>query len=113
LASQLQAKGYEILTTHNADRTDYAKTIVYYSSGNEEKAKYLARSFPGIALEPLPPQVAAAIPAPAKANTGEAVVVVGADLPTGLPSSAPTTAPVQPAGPPVNVPSSVPWFSAC
>ena len=108
--ANLRAKGYTVLTTRSADRSDYTATAVYYSAGNQEKAQYLATQlFPGVQVQ--------AVPAPLSGWSGDAIVVLGRDYATiaAAASSKPASSsnPLLPVGAPLQVQTSVPWFSPC
>ncbi|HMC80428.1 MAG TPA: LCP family protein [Acidimicrobiia bacterium] len=112
-ASELRARGYSVLATTNADRADYASTVVYYRPGGEQKAQLLSQVFPEAPVEALPPAI--------KVTTGDAVVVLGSDYvrtgastpPKGSLSPSASSGTTVSAGPPVSIQTSVPWFSAC
>jgi LCP family protein required for cell wall assembly len=106
--TSLEAKGYTVVKTGNADRSDYAATVVYYTAGNQEKAQFLATQlFGGAQVQP--------VPAALNVTAGDAVVVLGKDYsPNAVAPKAPgSTNPLLPAGPPVVEPAAQPWFSAC
>jgi len=107
-SAALTAKGYTVLRTGNADRSDYAATVVYYTPGNQEKAQFLATQLLGGA------QVGP-VPAALNVSNGDAVVVLGMDYSPNakLPRASPSANPLLPAGPPVVEPAVQPWFSAC
>jgi hypothetical protein len=94
--------------TGNADRSDYAATVVYYTAGNQQKAQFLATQlFGGAQVQP--------VPAALNVTAGDAVVVLGKDYsPNAVAPKTPgSTNPLLPAGPPVVEPAAQPWFSAC
>jgi LCP family protein required for cell wall assembly len=106
--TSLEAKGYTVVKTGNADRSDYAATVVYYTAGNQQKAQFLATQlFGGAQVQP--------VPAALNVTAGDAVVVLGKDYsPNAVAPKAPgSTNPLLPAGPPVVEPAAQPWFSAC
>ncbi len=107
-SAALSAKGYTVLRTGNAERSDYAATVVYYTPGNQEKAQFLATQLLGGAqVQP--------VPAALNVSNGDAVVVLGMDYSPNakLPRASPSANPLLPAGPPVVEPAVQPWFSAC
>jgi LCP family protein required for cell wall assembly len=107
-SAALSAKGYTVVRTGNADRSDYAATVVYYTAGNQQKAQFLATQlFGGAQVQP--------VPATLNVTAGDAVVVLGKDYsPTAVaPKASGSTNPLLPAGPPVAEPAAQPWFSAC
>ncbi|MEA2501747.1 MAG: hypothetical protein QOD01_1858 [Actinomycetota bacterium] len=106
--TSLEAKGYTVVKTGNADRSDYAATVVYYTAGNQQKAQFLATQlFGGAQVQP--------VPAALNVTTGDAVVVLGKDYSPNVaaPKAPGSTNPLLPAGPPVVEPAAQPWFSAC
>ncbi|MCW3043987.1 MAG: Cell envelope-associated transcriptional attenuator LytR-CpsA-Psr, subfamily [Actinobacteria bacterium] len=106
--TSLEAKGYTVVKTGNADRSDYAATVVYYTAGNQQKAQFLATQlFGGAQVQP--------VPAALNVTAGDAVVVLGKDYsPNAVaPKSPGSTNPLLPAGPAVVEPAAQPWFSAC
>ena len=107
-SAALTAKGYTVLRTGNADRSDYAATVVYYTPGNQEKAQFLATQLLGGA------QVGP-VPAALNVSNGDAVVVLGMDYSPNarFPKASAPANPLLPAGPPVVEPAAQPWFSAC
>jgi LCP family protein required for cell wall assembly len=111
-AASLRAKGYTVPATGNADRTDYAATVVYSTASNPEKAQFLAgQLFPGAKVEALPAALSGLVKAPS-----DVVVVLGKDYPPGAsaaPKTSGSTNPLLPAGPAVALPAAQPWFSAC
>src|SRR5260370_9056873 len=65
-STALAAKGYTVLRTGNADRSDYAATVVYYTPANQQKAQFLATQlFGGAQVQP--------VPAALNASSGDAV----------------------------------------
>ena len=106
-SAALTAKGYTVLRTGNADRSDYAATVVYYTAGNQEKAQFLATQLGAAQVQP--------VPAALKVSNGDAVVVLGMDYSPNakLPKVSAPANPLLPAGPPVVEPAAQPWFSAC
>ena len=107
-SAALSAKGYSVVRTGNADRSDYAATVVYYTAGNQQKAQFLATQvFGGAQVQP--------VPAALNVSNGDAVVVLGMDYSPNakLPRASPSANPLLPAGPPVVEPAVQPWFSAC
>lgn len=102
--SSFEAQGYTILKTGNADRTDYTASAVYYTTGNQEKAQFLATQyFGGMQVQP--------VPASLNVTTGDAVVVLGPDYSSTKPPA--TANALLPAGAPITMPGAAPWFSAC
>jgi LCP family protein required for cell wall assembly len=106
-SAALSAKGYTVVRTGNADRSDYAATVVYYTPGNQQKAQFLATQlFGGAQVQP--------VPASLNVTAGDAVVVLGRDYsPNAAPKASGSANPLLPAGPPVVEPAAQPWFSAC
>ncbi|GAC1362154.1 MAG: LCP family protein [Actinomycetota bacterium] len=115
--SAVSSQGFKVLGTGNADNTNYATTLVYYTPGNQASAQLLAQTaFPGAVLSPLPATIHVA--------QGDAVVVLGKNYsqpgvgptPSPTPSASPSPAaspPPLPAGAPITIPSGVSWFSPC
>jgi hypothetical protein len=107
-SNALVARGYTVLRTGNADRADYAATVVYYTAGNQEKAQFLATQLLGNAqVQP--------VPAALNVSNGDAVVVLGMDYSASsmFPKASATKNPLLPAGAPVAEPAAQNWFSAC
>ena len=97
-----------MLRTGNADRSDYAATVVYYTPGNQETAQFLATQlFGGAQVQP--------VPAALNVSNGDAVVVLGMDYSPNakFPKASAPANPLLPVGPPVVEPAAQPWFSAC
>jgi LCP family protein required for cell wall assembly len=86
-ADVLKAKGFQITgQPTNADRSDYAKTVVYYVEGNQDRAQLLASVF-GADVKLLPKSIS--VPPDA-----EVVLVLGKDFVAGKatpPPPAPAT----------------------
>jgi hypothetical protein len=102
----LEAKGYTILKTSNADRSDYATSVVYYTAGNQQKAQFLSdQYFGGAPVQP--------VPAALNVSAGDAVAVLGSDYSPSKPAAQSSANPLLPAGPAIALPGAAPWFSAC
>ena len=65
---RLRALGYKVKETGNADRRDYAKTVILFEPGAEAKAKLLQEEFPG-----------AQVREATESQETEIVVILGAD----------------------------------
>jgi LCP family protein required for cell wall assembly len=104
--AELQADGYVVAGTDNADATNYPATVVYYTPGNLDKASLLAQVYGEAPVEPLPPQLHAG---------SDVVVVLGQDYAQGKVTAVPSTAPppLLPAGPPTSLPTSTLEVAAC
>lgn len=85
-AEELRTKGYEVVATGNADRSDYAETTVFFSEGSDEKAGLVAAVY-GAATKRLPSTIGAI--------GAEVVVVLGEDYAQGraVPGPAPADRP--------------------
>lgn len=79
---ELRAKEYSMAEpAKNADRDDYAKTIVFFKEGSDEKARLVAAPY-GAQVKPLPASIEA---------RGDVVVVLGADYSKGGATPPPAT----------------------
>ena len=50
MRDRLRGLGYKVLSTGNAPKRDYSKTVVLYSPGDEAKALLVIQEFPGAVL---------------------------------------------------------------
>lgn len=85
-AAELEAKGYEVIEPPaDADNKDYAKTIVYFKEGHEEKAAFVAAAY-GAAVKPLPAAIF---------TQADVAIVFGADYADGRATPAPAPSPTR------------------
>ena len=78
----LTTAGYTQTSATNADKDDYAASVVYYAPGYDPEARTIATTLGIATVQPVP------VPAPRSGEVANVFVVLGADKATGVAAAA-------------------------